>query len=57
MVNDFAVKLHIHSLNGKNLRGGDGIYRKFATVWITSEGSEGDDLPKTIEMRLKSTRS
>ena len=53
-MHDFAVKLHIHPLNGKNPRGGDGICRKFATVCITSEG---DDLPKTIEMRLKSTRS
>ena len=53
-MHDFAVKLHIHPLNRKNLRGGDGICRKFATVCITFEG---DDLPKTIEMRLKSTQS
>ena len=48
-MHDFAVKLHIHPLNRKNLRGGDGICRKFATVCITSEG---DDLPETVEMRL-----
>ena len=53
-MHDFAVKLHIHPLNRKNLRGGDGICRKFATVCITSEG---DDLPETVEMRLESTRS
>ena len=53
-MHDFAVKLHIHPLSRKNLRGGDGICRKFATVCITFEG---DDLPKTIEMRLKSTQS
>jgi len=54
VVHDFAVKLHLHPPNGKNPRGGDGICRKFATVCITFEG---DDLPKTIEMRLKSTQS
>ena len=53
-MHDCAVKLHIHPLNGKNPRGGDGICRKFATVFITSEG---DDLPETIEMRLESMRS
>ena len=52
-MHDFAVKLHIHPLNRKNLRGGDGICRKFATVCITSEG---DDLPEMVEMRLESTR-
>ena len=53
-MHDFAVNLHIHPLNGKNLRGGDGICRKFATLCINFEG---DDLPETIEMRLGSTQS
>ena len=53
-MHDVSVKLYIHPLNGKKPRRGDDICRKFAIVCIVAEG---DDLPKTIEMRLEPPRS